>query len=262
MGRIPVIVISLAVAASRRAAMTKRMTDLGLAFSYFDAVNGREMTAEALARYNPQPYLGEFCRQLSPGEIGCVASFETVCRMIAEGSEEFVCVAEDDALFTPETLPFLERAYLEKLPRFDMLRLGGDFGHARWGVALEDYGDRSLVIALSNFYCGVAQLLTRRGAAQIARRLIPVDAALDYTLFREPRTAIAIMTVRPMPVTVDHQPSTIDMMGQRPVRFVSSNPVNWVRRNLHHMWRRMLVIPYFVKVWGWRMLLRARRLPL
>ena len=252
------IVTSLAVATDRRAAMTEHMAVLGLAFSFFDAIDGRGMTDKRIAYYNPQPYLAEFLRPLSPGEIGCVASFETVCRMIAEGSEEFVCVAEDDALFTTDTLPFLERAYLERLPAFDMLRLGGDHGKSRWGVTLEDYGDRALTIAFSNYICGVVQVMTRQGAVKAARSLVPIKAALDHTLFRDPRTELATLTIRPMPAGLMPFPSTIDMMGGRAYRFVSLKPLTWLRRNFYHMWRRMLIGPYFVKVWGWRMLLRLR----
>jgi glycosyl transferase, family 25 len=130
---VPVVVISLARSADRRAVMRQNLESLGIAHAFFDAVDGRAMSAEDIAAIAPRPYVGQSSRPLSAGEIGCAASLRAALRSFLDGAEPFVCIAEDDASFASGVRHFLDPAVLLTLPPFDIVRLHNDF---RRGVSL------------------------------------------------------------------------------------------------------------------------------
>ena len=66
---IPIVVISLLRSSARRMAMIANFQDLGVSFSFFDAVDGQTMTADEIAAISPRPYTGHKDRLLTRGEI-------------------------------------------------------------------------------------------------------------------------------------------------------------------------------------------------
>jgi len=73
---VPVVVISLARSADRRTAVRRNLDSLGIAHTFFDAVDGRAMSADAIAAIAPRPYVGQSSRPLSAGRrhAGCARS--------------------------------------------------------------------------------------------------------------------------------------------------------------------------------------------
>ena len=262
--RIPVIVISLKGSAQRRAAMADRMGKLGVEFKFFDAIDGQSMTAEAVTRLAPRPVIADFGKPLTAGEIGCIASYQEVLRGIAAGEDEFVCVSEDDAVFSPHVLPLLDRVLLERLPPFDVLRLGGLLGPCRYGVRLagDAYGlsDQTLTIPLRGYYCTTSQIVPRRSVATLAKRLTPAYGPIDYMLYRDPTAGLRIMDVRPFPVGLDDVPTTMDNAGRyQPDYPGRKSPLRQLQRGWFFTVRKALLMPCFIRAWGWRTALRLRR---
>ena len=263
-GRIPVIVISLRASTQRRAAMTARMSGLGVEFGFFDAIDGKSMTAEEVQRFDPRPVIADFGKPLTPGEIGCIASFHEVFLAVAKGPDEYVCVSEDDAFFTEQALRFLDPALLASLPKFDVLRLGGLLGPCTYGVTLPGDGTdpraQRITIPLRGYYHMTCQIVARRSASKLAGLLIPTYGPIDYMLYRDPTAGLRIMDVRPFPVGLDDVPTTMDNAG----RYQPDYPGRKSRlRQLQRGWfftvRKALLMPCFIRAWGWRTALRLRR---
>ena len=103
-GLVPIVVINLARAADRLAVIADHLGGLGLAFTRFDAWDGRADPEMLARRMQPHPLTVEYGRALTEGEIGCAASFQDVMESIAAGPDPFVCVLEDDALSDDDLL--------------------------------------------------------------------------------------------------------------------------------------------------------------
>src|SRR5436853_5144415 len=66
---IPVVVISLRRSMDRREAMSAHLGALGIPFSYFDGIDGSQMTQAEIAALRPPQSLGRYHFRMTPGEI-------------------------------------------------------------------------------------------------------------------------------------------------------------------------------------------------
>ncbi len=119
---LPTYVISLARRPAKRRATMGRVREVGLrAATTFDAVDGRELDAEALRSRGVSPYSGWrlensgnrfFDRDLKWGEIGCALSHHAIWKIVAE-QHDLAIVLEDDVDFVPGFLMLLDAALCE-----------------------------------------------------------------------------------------------------------------------------------------------------
>ncbi len=93
--RIPVFVISLARAPERRAAVCAHLQSLGIEHEVVDAVDGRAMSADEMAK------LVAPGRSMHPGAVGCYLSHVAVYERMRDRSLEVALVLEDDARAHP-----------------------------------------------------------------------------------------------------------------------------------------------------------------
>lgn len=112
----PIYIISLSHATVRREACVREMSRIGLEFSFFDAVNGSQLTAEEIAAaYDASANRTAYKHPLSRSEVGCYLSHWALWRRIASGEVNGGIILEDD--FLPDSrLP----ALLDELAGFDL----------------------------------------------------------------------------------------------------------------------------------------------
>jgi len=83
---LPIHIISLESSTARRDLCVGMMGAAGLPFSFFDAVDGRSLSAQAKSHiYDETANCERFKRPLSPSEIGCYLSHLKLWEHIAEG---------------------------------------------------------------------------------------------------------------------------------------------------------------------------------
>ncbi|MGE3142841.1 MAG: glycosyltransferase family 25 protein, partial [Hyphomonadaceae bacterium] len=97
---IPIRCISLQRCTQRRVRFDAHMRALGLDFSFFDAVDGRALCAEALAVATAarRPY---FSRAMTPGEIGCYQSHVALYAETVRTGAPAMVILEVDAMVAP-----------------------------------------------------------------------------------------------------------------------------------------------------------------
>src|SRR4051794_3461324 len=126
---IPVLVINLARDQARRTAVVGRLDALGVPYRLYNAIDGRNLSPEDVARNSPKRELA-FIRELQPNEVAVGMSH---IGAVAEGlrlGTEYFCVLEDDIVPAPRFPDTLDEATLQALPPFDALRLFAHFD--RW----------------------------------------------------------------------------------------------------------------------------------
>jgi glycosyl transferase, family 25 len=197
--QIPVFVINLERATERRKRMESQLAALGIGFSFFPAVDGARLGADALAELQVGPCLRDYGRRLLPPEIGCVASYMQVLKNIAAGSDPYVCVLEDDARLAETLSAVLSRAWLDTLPSFDFLRLVFQADRVRKSpyFLVAKIGTHDIVAPVHIGYLTTGQIVSRDGAKRALSKLIPVNASIDNMLYRDPVTPLRVIETRP-----------------------------------------------------------------
>lgn len=169
-------VISLLEAAGRRAHMSAQMRDIGLDWSFFDAIRVNEPPPE----YDRAARRRRFGFDLSLGEIGCFLSHRALWQACARSGDRCWCILEDDI----EILPGFGAALadIEDASGWDVVRLMQLLPRKGWVQKRLAHG-RSLLMFSRQPCGGQGYLITPRGAAVMCaytRRLWePMDNALD-----------------------------------------------------------------------------------
>ncbi|GHU75172.1 hypothetical protein FACS189461_0910 [Spirochaetia bacterium] len=100
---IKIYVISLKKSVERQESIIKQFNALGLEFEFFDAVNGKALTPEEIARYSDSNKAKKYLkRELTKGEIGCALSHFLIYKKIIDEHIDHAIILEDDAQLTDD----------------------------------------------------------------------------------------------------------------------------------------------------------------
>jgi hypothetical protein len=244
---IPIFVVSLARAADRRAAMTRHLTDLGLAFEITDAVDGRALDqAERDRMMDP-------ALPLSPGDIGCYLSHMNIYERMIERDIRLALVMEDDAALNPAFAPVL-RDGIGGEPGFDFCFVDSWFVGLK-GRIFYDPEDR---LALGHGFTAFrfappphgtqAYLITQAMARHRVGVRLPITQSIDWYEHMPPETRYYGL-LEPRGAWLNETFSTISYVSPKKTR----NAQPW-----HMQWRRFapwydfwnLVHPSMIKARG------------
>jgi len=230
----------------RREHIATHLGGLGVPYRFFDAVDGATLPAPERARYGPT---------MPAGAMGCAESHLAVLREIAQGSDDFVCILEDDVELSPPAVALLEAATLARLPAFDVLRLEGADGRARPSFPVARFDAFELHLAYRNLMATTAQIFSRAGARRIVAGITTLPVAIDVALFLE-CYVLGLRVIEARPSLARPQAALPSSIGPgRPP------PYTWwqtfrMRKLRSREWRRAVS---FLIAWGPSGLLRARR---
>jgi glycosyl transferase family 25 len=250
---IPIVVISLRRSIERRDAITAHLGELGLAFRFFDAVDGLAMDPAAIAALRPQPstHLG---REFTRGELGLAASYKRLCQDIAEGTDEFVCILEDDARLGEVALGLLDSQALVRLPRFDVLRLGhGGLKRKHGYLTVAAMAGTSIVVPVMHSAGSFGQIVTREGARRIAEGMVPLKGPVDWQFYEYCEFPLRVLQTSHRVVRHAEFVSTIRPAGEGEAETVPRRILRRARRLAKARNRTR-----FREMWGSWTYLRAR----
>lgn len=101
-----IFVINLARNPERLQRMESLLGAQGLEFERLDAVDGKKLTDEDVARWSQKKPDGSLC--LSPSEVGCMLSHRHAWEKIAAMETDHAVILEDDIHFSAEAATFLK----------------------------------------------------------------------------------------------------------------------------------------------------------
>jgi glycosyl transferase, family 25 len=274
-GMIPVVVLNLKSSTARRQQIDTRLENLGIDYHFFDAVDGRLLSAIELDCLAPPSSL-LFDRSLTSGEIGCAASHFAVIHQFAGEDNDFVCVLEDDVIPLSDNMRhFLQSQTLTALPEFDVLRMVSD--PARWRMPAWQVArihDRGIYAMARPGFGTQGMIYSRAGLHKMAGQIGAIKAPVDFMLFHDCHIAgLRVLEIRPglfehdqlfdLAIAADNaflhqelQKSTD--IGIRPIANRRSMSLNdRIRRNLLRQRRKRMAVRSFIQAWGLRGLLRT-----
>ena len=209
----PIYVIALENAHARRKVISERLGALGLAFTFIDAVYGKNLaedeignlTTRARQKYLPHP--------LSKGAIGAGLSHLAAWQKIAASDAPMALILEDDAILDKEIENILHHLRLLE-DRIDIVNL-----HFRGGRPLTDIVPLSGTYWLSscryNSIGAESYVITRKAATDLAKQYLPMMYEVDLFLNRWWDHGLHILTVNPPVVSEDESPTTIGYPAEK-----------------------------------------------
>jgi len=176
---IPIFVISLEDAASRRDPLLAQLAEFRLQYRVFRAIDGRNgLSSEFEGSIDRDGALINLGRPLADVEYACALSHVGVYRLILSLGLKGAIVLEDDASLEPGFATLLGRMDLKRL---DMLFF--NYGHARvWrfgGEPVEGTG-YSLLRLVHNTGLASGYYISARGAEFVLDNGLPVSLPADW----------------------------------------------------------------------------------
>ena len=228
-GTLPIFVVSLADAWKRRTDIAENLESLGLAFEFFDAVDGRagmpalrageRLFAEECARHYPLLR----SHGLGAEEVACYLSHLRLAKRCLARGVERALVLEDDIVGSGD-LPGVLRATAAMPASFELVRLHQVRGFVGLKPVAALLGGRyelcrlwPFSVSSSSAYC-----ISRPGMERFARHFGDIRMPIDTAMDRVWETGLRSYVVRPNPVR--HNPAHRSAMGRTGVGALPVSP--------------------------------------
>ncbi|OUS08848.1 hypothetical protein A9Q96_00440 [Rhodobacterales bacterium 52_120_T64] len=173
--------INLPKDTERRVSMETQLTDLGLSYRVFEAVDGKARHAELLDAADENAYQRNMGSTLLPGKLGVFASHLEVWKDFTESDYEFALILEDDVVFHDDFLEALQTA-LSAEDHWDLIRFNSI--RAKIPVSQGTLGKYRLNAYIGPFTGNATYLIKKGVAARLLPKLGPQTRALDHELNR------------------------------------------------------------------------------
>ncbi len=192
----PIYIISLPRETERRAVCKAAMEAWGLAFTFFDAVDGGSLAEADIAdAYDSEKNKKLFKRPLSTPEIGCYLSHHALWRRIGEGQSPGAVVLEDD-FDADDALPRLLREISQLDLGNRLVKLHSE--KCVSGKPLVDLADGYQLIDPHNVPGHtLGYVVSREAAANLAAKALPFGRPVDMDLKHWWEFDISILMVQP-----------------------------------------------------------------
>ena len=188
-----IYVISLKRLPKRRKSMETQLAKLGLEAEFVEGVDGLELSEETLkANYTDQ----EEPQKMTPTEIACAWSHRNVYKRLINSEEKYALVLEDDAVLSPEIVPFLElipkiTSDWELISLFGANRIVARSYIFRSSFPLNLYNQHKLELGsqfrkyrlgelLLPIFGAVAYMVSRQGAHLFTHHNTPITSLADH----------------------------------------------------------------------------------
>jgi glycosyl transferase family 25 len=252
---ISIRIISLVRSVERRENVSRCMAAIQLPFEFIDAVDGRVLTDEDLARKTDAARMvAAIGRPMTRGEIGCSLSHLEACRQLLASDAPATLVLEDDCQPDETLVRFLSAA--------DNLPAGWDVIHLHWWNARTSLlrqhrltsGIKLLRFVESGWSSG-AYLMSRHAAQKILEKNTPVIVPSDHVLHEIEPVGLQVWGTSPLCVRENHDlsldPRFTTMIDERkaaqaaaytepkakaPIHRVLLDELRWLKRRLDPKW--------------------------
>ena len=199
MAQIPCFVLNLASATQRREAMQQVLTQHGIQANWFDAVDGRVMSSEDIAKHCALDIAARVYGTMSRAEIGCALSHLGIYRRMVEQNIACAVILEDVVLLAKDFASLLDNnsgvASLFRADESVMLQLthverGYRFGARRLGA-------RRIVRPHGGIWLTSGYFITLAAAKRMIEGAYPVQTSADHWRYFEQEGLLELHVLTP-----------------------------------------------------------------
>jgi glycosyl transferase family 25 len=219
----------------RLAKMEQQLAELGLTYTRFPAIYGKDHVEELSRRADAEAYARNMGSPILPGKMGCYASHVTVWETFVASPHKVALILEDDVVFHDDFLESLDAA-LVGAAHWDTVRF--NCIRAKLPICQGKLGRYRLNAYAGPFTGNAAYLLHKSVAKRILPNLWPQTRAFDHELNRFFRHDFRQFGLEPFSSHVDDgNVSSITGTG-----FADVKKFKWYRRMPHY---RLKAANYF-----------------
>ena len=207
--KIPIFVISLRRSAERRTLMEQQFAQMGIPFTFFDAIDAQQCEHPLQRHYRPQHSLLRKGRPLSAGEVACYASHYQLWQWCVK-HQQAILVMEDDIALEPH-FPEALAVVASQIANHGYIRLARVFAVKKQPLVPlgTDYTLYKYFGKPSGAQC---YALHPTAAAKLLRHSRHITLPVDDFMDQEWRHGVTALGIEPMPISIMDIPSDI---GQR-----------------------------------------------
>ncbi|HSV03286.1 MAG TPA: glycosyltransferase family 25 protein [Phenylobacterium sp.] len=198
----PIFLINLKASPDRRRAALQQLARQGLAPRLIEAVDGRALPPEEIARLvDAEGRLRRAPKPLSPAEVGCYLSHRAVLERIVAEAIPQALVLEDDLTAGDELAAVLQAIAARPMPPYDVIKLGISEPQEKAFTPILALTETSWLVRHHNVVnSNLAYVITRAGAERFLAYGRPIRYPVDVAMNRAWRHGLDILAVRPWPV--------------------------------------------------------------
>ncbi|MEM9788549.1 MAG: glycosyltransferase family 25 protein [Pseudomonadota bacterium] len=167
--------------AKRLAGMEAQLDAMGLDYTRFPAIYGKDHAAELAKRADADAYARNMGSPILPGKMGCYASHIAVWEAFLASKHKVALILEDDVVFHDDFLESLDLA-LAAAAHWDTVRF--NCVRAKMPVSQGKIGRYTLNAYIGPFTGNATYLLKRDVAERLLPNLWPQTRAFDHELNR------------------------------------------------------------------------------
>ncbi len=207
-------VINLATSEQRWAATSSRLTELGIPFERFDAVDGRVNPHPLFSRYDDKLREKYRRKALSGGELGCFASHFLLWEKCVELNKTIV-VLEDDLIINSTLIEALKIAEAQ-LAQLKYLRLAGTYPKPKTFKKIKALGQFDLIDHIRGPAGTLGYVLSPEAATALIKHANKWFIAVDDYMDRYWWHGVDCYSLMPFPIEVAENDSDIVRVKKEP----------------------------------------------
>ncbi|MEJ6403921.1 glycosyltransferase family 25 protein [Yoonia sp. 2307UL14-13] len=165
----------------RLAAMDRQLAKMGMAYTRFPAIYGKDCAAALAENVDADAYARNMGSPILPGKMGCYASHLAVWDKFLKSSHDIALILEDDVVFHDDFLESVGVA-LAHADDWDLIRF--NCIRAKLPIVQKTCGDYRLNAYLGPFTGNATYLIHRHTAERLTPHLWPQTRAFDHELNR------------------------------------------------------------------------------
>ena len=238
---LPVFVVSLARATTRRENMRARLDKAGLRYEIVDAIDGAQLDITPyIYRFHQRKFNRKFGRDMTPREVACYLSHYQLWERIAAAKNHCALVLEDDADWDEDLATICEE--IDNLPwPWGVVLLSARQSKVSGRVLEPHIGDnRRLILPDRRIATAAGYLISQWAARALLEHCREISAPLDIAYGEWWRSEVPFYVVSPSPVRQVEPESIINIKentNRAPLseRFIASLWRKYDR--MHCRWR-------------------------
>ncbi|WP_338455779.1 glycosyltransferase family 25 protein [Aeromonas veronii] len=211
---IPVFIISLTRSADRRAMVERQMSHLGINFEFFDAVDGKSLPSDRLAKVDFNLARETCGHDLSLGEVGCAMSHINIYEVMVERNIPRCVILEDDIYVHMHFKAIVNEVINKNSSDIVFLHHGKAKHLPIYSSLPEGYRLAKYLTPSKNSQRGIIStggyILTLAGAHKLLKIAYPIRMPADYLTGRLQWNKLSAAGVEPCCLDVGLFQSTID----------------------------------------------------
>lgn len=223
----------------RRADMEKQLNTLGLSYTRFSAIYGKDHANELAKRADAVAYARNMGSPIIPGKMGCYASHIAVWEAFIASDYKVALILEDDVVFHEDFLETLDLA-LAGAAHWDTVRF--NCIRAKLPIRQGTLGTYALNAYAGPFTGNATYLLHKGVAERLLPNLWPQTRAFDHELNRFFKHDFRQMGLEPFSSHVDDG----DVSSITGANFGLVNKFKWYKRLPYY---RLKAANYIRRTW-------------